>query len=179
MDITLQKIKYFVLYALNPVLILTEEKKHEWYYHLILPAVGWMFFFLQVGIYRNSHFGKILLLSFTGLILGYVTVLLISLLLTFLLTFWKIKLRIDQTISCVALSHTYMTFSTVLGLIYIIFGNISPTSFGIAGLLCTLLPIYAGIRSLGRSNTFIAPILASIAGVLMLAGWQLILYINI
>ncbi|MBN2853635.1 MAG: hypothetical protein JXQ23_12945 [Clostridia bacterium] len=179
----IKKIKYFVLYALNPVKVLSEEKKHPWYLYLILPAIGWMLFFLQVGLYRGSQFTysawKVIFMTVTGLIVGYISVLLISFLLTYLLAFWGVKVKADQVISCLALSHTYMTFSMVLGLLYSIMGSVSPTSFGIAGLMSTLLPIYAGIRTLGKKNVFIAPVLASVVGVLLLAGWQLILYINL
>jgi hypothetical protein len=177
-----KKFMGFILYALNPVKTLKEEKKLRWYYHLIIPAVGWMLFFLQVGIYNGSQFsypfGKILLLSLTGLALGYFCVLAISCLLVPLLAIWKIRIRTDQAVSCVALSHTYMVLSAVIGLVYSIFGSISPSSFGITGLLCTMLPIYSAIRSLGNKKAFAAPVLASVVGVLMLAGWQLILIIN-
>jgi hypothetical protein len=179
----MKAVKRFILYALNPTAILKEEKRSSWYYHLILPAVGWMLFFLQVGIYKNSQsyypFGRILLLSLTGLVIGYASVFAISCILSFMLTLWGLHIRADHAISCVSMSHTYMTFSVVLGLVYSIFGSISPSSFGIAGLLCTMLPIYAAIRSLGNKNAYMPPVLASVIGVLMLAGWQLILYINV
>jgi hypothetical protein len=179
----LVKFKYFVLKTLNPISILSEEKKHKWYYYLAIPAFGWMLFFLQVGLSRNIQSdypaGKIILLSATGLALGYLCVLAISMLLIILFLLWGIKTTPDKVISIIALSHTYMGFSMILGLVYGIFGNSSPTSFGIVGLLCTLLPIYSAIRILGKRNVFIAPVLASFTGILLLAGWQLILYINI
>ncbi len=181
-DSILKKIKYMLLFALNPMAVLKEEKIHKWYLHLILPAVGWMIFFLQVGLdkNRNGYFatGKIILLTSMGLIIGYIAVGLIGALLTLILASLGKKTRLDQVISSIALSHTYMTFSVILGLIYNLFGYNSAATFGITGLLCTLLPIYAGIRSLSKRSTFLAPILATVVGVLLLASWQLIMYIS-
>lgn len=181
-DNIFKKIKYMLLFALNPIAVLKEEKKHKWYLYLILPAVGWMIFFLQVGLdkNRNGYFptGKIILLTLMGLIIGYIAVGLIGTLITFILAFLKKNSRLDQVITTIALSHTYMTFSVILGLIYSLFGYNSAATFGITGLLCTLLPIYAGIRSLSKENTFLAPILATVVGVLLLASWQLIMLIS-
>lgn len=177
------KSKYFILKTLNPVSILSEEKKHKWYFYLMIPAFGWMLFFLQVGLSRSAQsgfpVGRIVFLSASGLVLGYLCVLVISMILAFLFLLWGIKSKPDKVISIIALSHVYMVFSMLLGLLYGIFGNSSPTSFGVVGLLCTLLPIYSAIRILGKKNVFAAPVLASFTGLLLLAGWQLILFINI
>lgn len=181
-DSIFKKIKYWLLFALNPVAVLKEEKIHKWYLYLILPSVGWMIFFLQVGLdkNRNGYFatGRIILLTFMGLIIGYIAVGLIGALLTFILAALGKKSRLDQVISNIALSHTYMTFSVILGLVYSLFGYNSAATFGITGLLCTLLPIYAGIRTLTKGSSFLAPLLATVVGVLLLAAWQLIMYIS-
>lgn len=176
-DNILKKLKYIIFYALNPIQVLEEEKFHKWYLYLILPAVGWMLFFLQVGLDKYYVFWRVLIISLLGLIIGYIFVAGIGWLLTLILNNLGNYLRNDQVISLIALSHTYMASSVVLGLIYNIFGNSSSASFGIAGLMCTLLPIYAGIRTLSRNRVFLAPILATLIGILLLVSWQFIITI--
>ena len=171
------------LYALDPVRVMTDDIRHKWYYNLFLPASGWMLFFSLVGLYRKTgsdySAGKIVILALTGFVLGYACVFVASVLLSFLFVLFSIRITTGRTIACVALSHTYMTFSMILGLLYFIIGKGSPTAFGITGLLCTLLPIYSGIRKLTGKNAFTAPILVSFIGVLMLIGWNIVLRYNL
>lgn len=132
-DNIFMKIKYLVLYALNPLNVLNDSKKHPWFLYLILPAVGWMLFFLQVGIERYRGFmysaWKVVLITFLGFTIGYIAVGLISWMLNLILSALGKALHTDQVISLIALSHTYMTFSVVLGLIYNLTGNSSSDSF--------------------------------------------------
>jgi len=176
-DNIFKKLKYMIFYALNPIQVLEEEKFHKWYLYLILPAFGWMLFFLQVGLDKYYGFWKVLIISLLGLIMGYIFVAAIGWLLTLILNNLGNYLRNDQVISLIALSHTYMVSSVLLGLIYNIFGHSSSASFGIAGLMCTLLPIYAGIRTLSKNRVFLAPILATLVGILLLVSWQFIITI--
>jgi len=176
-DSIFKKVKYMVLYALNPIQVLEEKKFHKWYLYLILPAVGWMLFFLQVGLDKYYNFWRVLLISLLGLVMGYIFVAVTGWLLTLILNNLGNYLRNDQVISLIALSHTYMASSVLLGLIYNIFGHSSSASFGIAGLMCTLLPIYAGIRTLSKNRVFLAPTLATLVGILLLISWQFILKI--
>lgn len=175
------KIKSFVVFALNPTGVLKIKEKQKWYLYLIFPAVGWLLFFLQIGIerYRQGMYSvwKVLFICFLGFIVGYIMVGIIGVIIDFILSYYKMNLRADQVISLIALSHTYMVFSVVLGLIYNLFGNSSSAVFGISGLLCTLLPIYAGVRTLGKGRAFMPPLLATLAGVILLASWQMILAI--
>lgn len=178
-----KRLKSLLVYALNPAKILTEEKQHKWYLHLILPAAGWMLFFLQVALDKNDSYyvpaGSIVLVSLLGFVVGYITVGLIGLLTSYLMGIIRKKVSWDKTISCIAMSHTYMAMSLVLGFIYRIFGASSSAVFGIAGLLCTLLPIYSGLRTLGKQNAFFAPLMATLIGVILLGVWNLIIMIPI
>ena len=176
-DNIFKRIKHFILFALNPINILEDETHHKWFIYLILPALGWMLFFLQVGLDKSLTFFGVVFISLLGFVFGYIVVGLVGFLLKLLLVSTKKLIRTDQIISVVALSHTYMTFSVILGLIYNLFGYSSSASFGITGLLCTLLPIYAAIRSLNKKRVFLAPLLATLVGVILLASWQLILII--
>ncbi len=177
----LSKIKGFAVFALNPTGVLKIKEKQKWYLYLLFPAIGWLLFFLQIGIerYRQGVYSvwKILFICFLGFVVGYIIVGLIGVIIDFILSYYKMNLRTDQVISLIALSHTYMVFSVVLGLIYSIFGNSSSAAFGISGLLCTLLPIYAGVRTLGKGRAFMPPLLATLAGVILLGSWQMILAI--
>jgi hypothetical protein len=177
LDTVWKKIKYIIFYALNPIGILSESTFHRWYLYLILPAVGWMLFFLQVGLDKYYGFWKVLLMVIIGLISGYSFVGAIGFIMTFILSYLGKELKNDQVISLIALSHTYMASSMFLGLIYNIIGFNSSASFGIAGLMCTLLPIYAGIRTLSKRKPFMAPLLTTLVGVLLLMSWQLIIVI--
>ena len=73
-----KKLKGFVVYALNPAKILTKKTPQKWYLHLILPAVGWMCFFIQVVLDKGDMYyvtaANVLLYAFLGFVLGYVTV---------------------------------------------------------------------------------------------------------
>jgi len=175
------KVKNFALFALNPTGVLKRKERQKWYLFLIFPAVGWLLFFLQVGIerYRQGMYSawKVIFICLLGFIIGYIMVGVIGAIIDFILSRSKMELRFDQVVSLIALSHTYMVFSVVLGLIYNLFGNSSAATFGISGLLCTLLPIYAGVRTLGRGKAFMPPLLATLAGVLLLGSWQLIIVI--
>lgn len=175
------KVKAFVIFALNPTSVLKKKEKQKWYLYLLFPAAGWLLFFLQVGMerYRQGMFGagKVIFISLLGFVIGYIMVGIIAAIIDFILSYMKMDLRFDQVVSLIALSHTYMVFSVVLGLIYSIFGNSSSATFGISGLLCTLLPIYAGIRTLGKGRAFMPPLIATLAGVILLGSWQLILAI--
>lgn len=175
------KVKGFTVFALNPSGVLKSKEKQKWYLYLIFPAVGWLLFFLQIGMerFRQGSYsaGKVILISLLGLIIGYIMVGVIGAIIDFILSYYKIDLRFDQVVSLIALAHTYMVFSVLLGLIYNLFGNSSAATFGISGLLCTLLPIYAGVRTLGKGRAFMPPLLATVAGVILLASWQLILVI--
>lgn len=175
------KIKSFAVFALNPTGVLKLKEKQKWYLYLIYPAVGWFLFFLQIGMERfrqgTYSVGKVILISLLGLVIGYIIVGIIGAIIDFILSYYKIELRFDQVVSLIALSHTYMLFSVLLGLIYNIFGNSSSATFGISGLLCTLLPIYAGVRTLGKGRAFMPPLMATLAGVILLSSWQLILAI--
>ncbi len=175
------KVLSFVIFALNPTGVLKRKEKQKWYLFLIFPAVGWLLFFLQVGIerYRQAMYTAwdVIFITLLGFIVGYVMVAVIGAIIDFILSHSKMDLRFDQVVSLIALSHTYMVFSVVLGLIYNLFGNSSAAAFGISGLLCTLLPIYAGVRTLGRGRAFMPPLLATLAGVILLASWQLIIVI--
>lgn len=177
----LTKLKVFVVFALNPTGVLKRKEKQKWYLFLIFPAIGWLLFFLQIGIerFRQGSYSawKVILISLLGLIIGYIMVCIIGAIIDFILSYFNIKLRFDQVVSLIALSHTYMVFSVFLGLIYNLFGNSSAATFGIAGLLCTLMPIYAGIRTLGKGRAFMPPLMATLAGVILLGSWQLILLI--
>lgn len=177
----LKHIKAVILYALNPANILQEDKKHKWFLFLILPAIGWMLFFMQVGLDRGDtnilSMKSILLLSAIGLAAGYVAVGLIGMLVTFIVGKLKAEVRFDQIASCIAMSHTYMVFSLVIGFIYRLFGASSSAVFGIAGLMCTLMPIYAGLRTLGKGKPFFAPLLATLIGVLLIVIWKLLMII--
>ena len=110
--------------------------------------------------------------------MGYIVVGLVGLGVAAVLKSMQRPVRSDAVISTIALSHTYMVFSLVLGLIYSAFGVNSSTTFGVAGLLCTLLPIYSGIRTLGRGNAFLAPLLATCVGAALLACWRLIMFFS-
>ena len=173
--------KAFLLTALSPSGILKEKKKQKWYLYLIYPAIGWLLFFLQVGMerFRQGSYTAwtVILVCFLGLIFGYIIVGIIGAILDFILSHNKMEVRFDQVVSLIAMSHTYMIFSLVLGLLYNIFGNSSAATFGISGLLCTLLPIYAGIRTLGKGRAFMPPLMATLAGIILLGSWQLILAI--
>jgi len=175
------KVKSFALFALNPTGVLKRKEKQKWYLFLIFPAVGWLLFFLQVGMerYRQGMYSawKVIFICLLGFIIGYIMVGVIGAIIDFILSRSKMELRFDQVVSLIALSHTYMVFSVVLGLIYNLFGNSSAATFGISGLLCTLLPIYAGVRTLGKGRAFMPPLLATLAGVLLLGSWQLIIVI--
>lgn len=175
------KIKTFAFLALNPSGVLKDSKKQKWYLYLIFPSVGWLLFFLQVGMerYRQGMYSvwKVILICLLGLIIGYVMVGIIGALIDFILSYFKMDVRFDQAVTLIAMSHTYMIFSLVLGLIYNLFGNSSSAAFGISGLLCTLLPIYAGVRTLGKGRAFMPPLMATLAGIILLASWQLILAI--
>lgn len=174
-----QKLKNALLIFFNPSLILDNNKKYRWYLFLIYPAAGWSLFFLQVYISQHINSAdtliKMMIISF---VLGYAVNLFIGITLTLLLRLIKRRIEYDNVISCIALSHTYMFFSLILGFIYRIFDPTASVSFGVAGVLCTLLPIYAGIRNLGSKNPFVPPLLATYVGVVMLFFWKLITVIN-
>lgn len=174
--------KNFIFQALNPVSVLKTERRLKWHLFLFFPATGWFLFFLQVGIerYRQLVFNawNVIAISLLGFIFGYLAVGLAGWLVSFVLAQIRMDTRMDQVISLIAMSHTYMVVSMVLGLIYNLFGNSSSASFGIPGLMCTLLPIYSGIRSLGRGKAFLPPLLATATGVLLIFTWQLILAIT-
>ena len=173
------KFKKAVVYLLNPSLILDNKNKYKWYLFLLYPATGWSLFFLQV--YISQHLNsldtlfKMLAVSF---VLGYIVNLFIGVTLTLLMRTINRRIEYDNVISCISLSHTYMFFSLVLGFIYRIFDPTSSVAFGVTGVLCTLLPIYAGIRNLGSKNPFIPPLLATYVGVVMLLCWKLITIIG-
>ncbi len=179
----IESIKHIIFLMLNPSSVLTDGQVHKWYLDLILPAFAWMLFFLQVGLdrHRQSGYppGKIVLLSFIGLIAGYVVVFLTGILMSMLLTVFGKNIRLQLGISCIALSHTYKTFSLILGLLYNFFGYSSSVAFGTVGLLATLLPVYSGIRGLTRGTTFLAPVLAALIGLIFLVFWQLVLKIGL
>lgn len=180
-DGILAKLKVFAVFALNPTGVLKRKEKQKWYLYLIFPAIGWFLFFLQIGMERfrqGSYSGwKVIFISLLGLVIGYIMVGVIGAIIDFILSYFKIELRFDQVVTLIALSHTYMVFSVLLGLIYNLFGNSSSAAFGISGLLCTLMPIYAGIRTLGKGRAFMPPLMATLAGVILLGSWQLILVI--
>jgi len=167
-------IKKFVLLALNPAEIVRNKRTYNWYLYLIYPAIGWMIFFLQVGLDKFSGF-RVFFTMLLGLVIGYIAVGAIGFIIAFILARLGMDIRSDQVITLISMAHTYMLFSVVLGLIYRIFGSGSSSVFGITGLLCTLLPIYAGIRILGKGRAFLPPMLATLAGILLLLSWQLIL----
>lgn len=170
------RLKSFLLFALNPAEIMKVRKPYNWFLFLIYPAVGWMIFFMQVGMDKYMGWG-ILLIALLGLVVGYIAVGAIGFLIAFILARMGMDIRNDQVITLIAMSHTYMLFSVLLGLIYRIFGSSSASAFGITGLLCTLLPIYAGIRILGKKKAFLPPLLATLAGVLLLFSWQIVIAI--
>ena len=166
-----------VQYALNPAKALHSEEKQKWYLFLFLPAFTWMMFFLQVYIDGDiKSFVKFVLMVFGGLVLGYIFNLLAGFLTTIILNMIKRKIKMDNVVSCIALSHTYMFFSVALGFIYRIFSISSAVVFGVAGLMCTLLPIYSGIRSLDDSP-FVSPLLTTFIGVLLLGCWKILISI--
>lgn len=169
-------IKGFFLFALNPAEIVRKKKSYNWFLYLIYPAIGWMIFFLQVGLDKFSGF-RVVITMFLGLVIGYIAVGAIGFVIAMILARLGMDIRSDQVITLISMSHTYMLFSVLLGLVYRIFGSSSASAFGIAGLLCTLLPIYAGIRILGKGKTFLPPLLATLTGILLLFSWQLILAI--
>lgn len=169
-------IKRFILFALNPAEIVKEKKPYNWFVFLIYPAIGWMIFFLQVGLDKFSGF-RVFITMLLGLIIGYIAVGAIGFILAFILARLGMDVRSDQVITLISMSHTYMIFSVILGLIYRIFGSSSASAFGITGLLCTLLPIYAGIRILGKDKAFLPPMLATLTGIMLLFTWQLIIVI--
>ncbi|MFO7611038.1 MAG: hypothetical protein R6W99_00925 [Clostridia bacterium] len=175
------RFKYLVLLSLNPVGLLKSSEKHKWYIYLVFPATGWLLFFLQIGIerFRQGMFTAwtVILISFLGLVAGYLVVGFIGWMLAYILAYLGYEMAPDKVIALIAMSHTYMVFSVLLGLIYNLFGNSSSASFGIAGLLCTLMPIYAGIRTLGKGKAFLPPLIATLVGVILLFSWQLILII--
>ena len=173
------KLKLAIIYLLNPSMILDNKKQYKWYLFLLYPAAGWSLFFLQVHL--GSEAGstasivKTLIISF---VTGYVVNLIIGITLTWILRMIKRRIEYDNVITCISLSHTYMFFSLVLGFIYRIFDKGAAVTFGITGVLCTLLPIYSGIRNLGTKHPFIPPLLATYVGVIMLFFWKLIMYLN-
>ena len=177
----LKRAKYVILYALNPAKVLTEKASQKWYLYLFLPAYGWMFFFAQVGFDKSAEYyvpvGQIALISALGFIAGYAAVAGTGYLVHLIMKKLKIKVRFDQITSCIAMSHTYMVFSLVLGFIYRIFGAGSSAAFGVAGFLCTLLPIYSGLRTLGRGNAFFAPLMATLIGTILLFIWRLLMFV--
>ena len=170
------KIKDFLLFALNPAEIVRKKKQYNWFLYLIYPAVGWMIFFLQVGLDKFSGF-RVFITMLLGLIIGYIAVGVIGFLIAFILARLGMDIRSDQVITLISMSHTYMLFSVLLGLVYRIFGSSSASAFGITGLLCTLLPIYAGIRILGKNKVYLPPLLATLTGVLLMFSWQMIIAI--
>ncbi len=173
------KIKQAIIHLLNPSTILDDRKKYKWYFFLLYPAAGWSLFFLQVHLSSDtassSSVLKILLISFA---IGYAVNFIIGITLTFILKLIKKRIEYDNVITCISLSHTYMFFSLVLGFIYRIFDKSISVTFGVTGVLCTLLPIYSGIRNLGTKHPFIPPLLATYVGVIMLFFWKLIMYLN-
>jgi len=174
-----EKLRNALIIFFNPSLILDNKKKYRWYLLLLYPAVGWSLFFLQV--YLSQHLdrvGALVKMLIVSFVLGYAVNLFIGVSLTWILRYIRRRIEYDNVISCISLSHTYMFFSLILGFIYRIFDPSASVSFGVAGVLCTLLPIYAGIRNLGSKNPFVAPLLATYVGVIMLFFWKLITVIN-
>lgn len=174
-----EKLKNAIILLLNPGQILDDRKTYKWYLLLFYPAAGWSLFFLQV--YLSQHINSVstlIQMLIVSLILGYLVNLFIGVSLTWILRLIKRRIEYDNVISCISLSHTYMFFSLVLGFIYRIFDPSASVSFGVAGVLCTLLPIYSGIRNLGSKNPFVPPLLATYVGVIMLFFWKLITVIN-
>jgi hypothetical protein len=174
-----KKIRHALILLLNPSQILDDKKKYKWYLFLLYPSAGWSLFFLQVYLSLHIDSGgalfKMLIVSFA---LGYTVNLFIGITLTWILRSIKRRIEYDNVISCISLSHTYMFFSLVLGFIYRIFDPSISVSFGVAGVLCTLLPVYSGIRNLGNKNPFAAPLLATYVGVIMLFFWKIVTIIN-
>ncbi len=169
-------IKRFFLFALNPVEIVRDNKQYKWFIYLVYPAVGWMIFFLQVGLDKFSGF-KVFITMLLGLVIGYIAVGAVGFVIAFILARLGMDIRSDQVITLISMAHTYMLFSVLLGLIYRIFGSSSSSVFGITGLMCTLLPIYAGIRILSKNKAFLPPLLATLTGIMLLFSWQLIIAI--
>jgi hypothetical protein len=72
-----------------------------------------------------------------------------------------------------------MVFSLILGFIYRAFGLSSSATFGIAGLLCTLLPIYTGLRAIKGKSAYFAPMIATLIGTMLIGVWGLIMLIEL
>lgn len=170
------KFKPFFLLALNPADIAKEKKPYNCFLYLIYPAIGWMIFFLQVGLDKFSGF-KVVITMLLGLLIGYIAVGVIGFVIAYILARLGMDITSDQVITLISMAHTYMLFSVLLGLIYRIFGSSSSSVFGITGLMCTLLPIYAGIRMLAKDKAFLPPLLATLTGIMLLFSWQLIIAI--
>ena len=171
--------KKAIIVLLNPSQILDNKKKYKWYFFMLYPAFGWSLFFLQVYLSSNvSSTSTLIKMLVSSFVLGYVVNAIIGVSLTWILRLIKRRIEYDNVITCISLSHTYMFFSLILGFIYRLVDSGASVTFGVAGVLCTLLPIYAGIRNLGSKNPFIPPLLSTYVGVIMLFFWRLIMFIS-
>ncbi len=179
----IKKSKRFILFALNPASAINSQTNYKWYLYLIFPSFGWMLFFMQTGLDRAMEYyvsaGSIIGISLLGFAAGYVTVGLVSYFVLQIMKASKIEIEYSNVAVCIAMSHTYMIFSLVLGFVYRIFGTGSSAAFGVAGLLCTLLPIYSGIRTLGGKNAYFAPLVTTVIGFFMLCMWGAIMLIEL
>jgi len=173
------KLKLAIIYLLNPSMILDNKKQYKWYLFLLYPSAGWSLFFLQVHLSSNAAGSSVVKTLIISFVIGYIVNLIIGISLTWILRLIKKRIEYDNVITCISLSHTYMLFSLILGFIYRIFDKGLSVTFGITGVLCTLLPIYSGIRNLGTKHPFIPPLLATYVGVIMLFFWKLIMFLSV
>ena len=175
----ISKAKRTFQYMLNPGIALNSESKQKWFLFLLMPATAWALFFLQVHISQYKGGEKSLwLMIAAGFLAGYIINMFMGFSLALLLRLMKREVRYGNVIAHISLSHTYKFFSLIIGFIYMLFGTNVSASFGIAGLLCTLMPIYSGIRGLVKGKPFVPPLLATYAGLLMLVCWKAIIWIG-
>ncbi|PRR83694.1 YIP1 family protein [Clostridium vincentii] len=169
---------------LNPATVMEKysEKKSS-YLLLMVSSIAYLLFFLQVGIDKlrvgTVEVGYVIKIALIGFVVGYLGVLLVSILIWMMTKLFKGDWSLNKVTGCIAISYSSTLVYMVCGILaQLILGWNTAITFGITGLLWSLFPVANSIKKITKNNISATVIITTISGILFMFIWSLILIIG-
>jgi RNA polymerase subunit RPABC4/transcription elongation factor Spt4 len=169
--------------ALHPDILYQKKEELPWYLFILFPVFSYLFLFMQIGLDRVGlgFIEPLGVLSevIYGLILGIILFFALAFILYIIAVINKKSLELTKLLSCIGISHLLPFNIIFLGFLLRFFtGWSTSVTFGITGVLITLIPILNLIMYIYKNKISSVIINIISLGTVILVGCNTVFFIN-
>ncbi len=173
-------VRQILAYLIDPAQFLKRNMEGlPWYFSVLISGVAFLLLFLQSGLdmYRAAKIDliKVFLLAAIGLFFGIVVIVLLALFIHLIAMIVGYRAPLSKTIKLFTLSYAASLIYLIMGLIFSLALSWNTSiAFGVTGILWTMRPLIATIKSMFKERELISVIISSLCGVFVIVMWSLI-----